>query len=146
LVGRDGTVYGTTLTGGAAGTALSSTRDNNGTLFAISPQGQFASLYSFCSQVQNNVCADGRAPSAALVSDSAGNLYGTVSNGGAIDAGFGFVGGGSGVVFRLAADSSPGGGSTPAVTGTTSGGAMAPWALAGLGLLAGLRLRRRKPV
>jgi len=49
-------------------------------------------LYSFCHDGKF-VCADGKAPAANLVSDSAGNLYGTTSAGGDT---------GNGVIFELA--------------------------------------------
>jgi hypothetical protein len=46
-----------------------------------SPQGWiYAALYSFCSQPPN--CGDGSLPSAPLVFDSTGNLYGTTLYGG----------------------------------------------------------------
>ena len=49
-------------------------------------------LYNFCSQ---SGCADRVFPSASLIIDGAGNLYGTTSEGGT---------GGAGVVFKLAPD------------------------------------------
>lgn len=49
-------------------------------------------LHSFCSQPS---CADGVLPSAGLIRDSSGNLYGTASSGGANNAG---------AVFRLKPD------------------------------------------
>jgi uncharacterized repeat protein (TIGR03803 family) len=49
-------------------------------------------LYSFC-HGGKFVCADGKTPAANLVSDAAGNLYGTTSAGGAT---------GNGVIFELA--------------------------------------------
>jgi uncharacterized repeat protein (TIGR03803 family) len=78
-----GNLYGTTLSGGANGA---------GTVFEIpTPLGQSGEkvLYSFC-QLAN--CADGGAPHSSLVLDSAGNLYGTASEGGVNQAG---------VVFEL---------------------------------------------
>ncbi|MEI9931556.1 MAG: choice-of-anchor tandem repeat GloVer-containing protein [Rhizomicrobium sp.] len=42
-------------------------------------------LHSFCDGAQN--CPDGRTPNAALVMDSAGNLFGTASQGGSVGAG-----------------------------------------------------------
>lgn len=50
-------------------------------------------IYSFCSL---NLCGDGAYPMAALILDSAGNLYGTASLGG--------VAGGHGVAFELTPD------------------------------------------
>jgi uncharacterized repeat protein (TIGR03803 family) len=78
-----GNLYGTTLSGGANG---------GGTVFEVpTPLGQGGEkvLYSFC-QLAN--CADGGAPHASLVLDSAGNLYGTASEGGVNQGG---------VVFEL---------------------------------------------
>ena len=55
---------------------------------ASAHQYTFHTLYSFCAQAN---CADGSSPSAALVMDQAGNLYGTTQGGD-----------GGGTVFRLA--------------------------------------------
>src|SRR5579863_8525106 len=51
-------------------------------------------LYSFCSQ---NNCNDGAMPEAGVIKDSAGNLYGTTSEGGYYRLG-------KGVVFKVAPD------------------------------------------
>ncbi len=53
-------------------------------------------LYSFCQQKK---CADGALPDAALVADTAGNLYGTTEDGGSTNC---FDG--CGTVFRLGSD------------------------------------------
>ncbi len=70
----NGDLYGTTPGGGAncAATTLC------GTIFKISADGQLATLYSFCAQLN---CADGAGP-AALVQASNGDLYGTTGSGG----------------------------------------------------------------
>ena len=65
----DGTLYGTTSTGGAAG---------QGTIFKITPSGSMNTLYSFCSLAN---CADGAGPS-SLLQGPDGNLYGTAASGG----------------------------------------------------------------
>lgn len=66
----NGTLYGTTIFGGAA---------NDGTVFAIDPKtGTERIVYSFCSQAK---CADGIWPVAALI-DVKGTLYGTSYGGG----------------------------------------------------------------
>src|SRR5690348_2951427 len=76
LVYRNGEVYGTTQSGGLY---------NSGSIFALS---QFydnvveAVLYSFCTTGNFNTCTDGAFPNGALVSDAAGNLYGTTQLGG----------------------------------------------------------------
>jgi uncharacterized repeat protein (TIGR03803 family) len=64
--GTDGNFYGTTFSGGANGAF--------GTVFKITPQGALTTLHSFCSQAS---CADGGNPTAGLVQDSTGTLYGT---------------------------------------------------------------------
>ena len=72
-----GNLYGTTTGGGTFGA---------GVVFKVDSGGTFNVLYSFSGG------ADGGAPSAGLVLDPAGNLYGTAIAGGAS---------GQGVVFRI---------------------------------------------
>lgn len=74
-----GNFLGTTTKGGASG---------NGTVFRISRSGQLTVLYSF----QGGI--DGSLPSAALVLDNRGNIFGTTNQGGT----FGF-----GTVFEITA-------------------------------------------
>jgi uncharacterized repeat protein (TIGR03803 family) len=74
---RDGNLYGTTMFGGAAYNG-----HKYGTVFKLSKTGQETILYSF------KGAADGAYPTADLVRDQAGNLYGA-------------NGGGHGVVFKL---------------------------------------------
>jgi uncharacterized repeat protein (TIGR03803 family) len=74
-----GNLYGTTSSGGA---------HRSGAVFEVSPSGQETVLYSFTGG------KDGGTPECTLVFDSAGNLYGTASAGGAD---------GAGVVFELSA-------------------------------------------
>ena len=62
-----GNLYGTTTAGGA---------DKAGAVFKVDPAAMETVLYSFTGG------ADGAAPDAALIRDSAGNLYGTTSGGG----------------------------------------------------------------
>jgi uncharacterized repeat protein (TIGR03803 family) len=76
-------LYGTTREGGTAGA---------GVVFKRAPDGTETVLYSFCSQ---SGCADGANPTAGLLMDGAGNLYGMTPSGG---------GAGAGVVFKLAPD------------------------------------------
>jgi uncharacterized repeat protein (TIGR03803 family) len=75
LIDVKGTLYGTTLKGGANG---------KGSVFSLDPKsGTEAVVYSFCSQ-QN--CADGQSPEANLI-DVKGTLYGTTQKGGAKQGG-----------------------------------------------------------
>jgi uncharacterized repeat protein (TIGR03803 family) len=84
-----GNLYGTTAVGGATG---------GGTAFKLTPNSNGSwmegVLYSFCSLTN---CADGYEPSAGLIFDQAGNLYGTTASGGEQD--------GSGTVFKLTPNS-----------------------------------------
>jgi len=73
----NGSLYGTTSTGGNTG---------NGAVFKITPSGTLTTLYNFCSQTN---CIDGRISLGSLVQASDGNLYGTTSINGA--NGFGTV-------------------------------------------------------
>jgi uncharacterized repeat protein (TIGR03803 family) len=68
VVGDDGNFYGTTLAGGT---------HNTGTVFRISPSGDYTNLYSF-----GSFHADGHSPYAGLVQGSDGNFYGTTVGGG----------------------------------------------------------------
>jgi uncharacterized repeat protein (TIGR03803 family) len=70
--GSDGDLYGTTVDGGDVGL---------GTVYKITTAGQFTTLHSFCTRAPN--CADGAAPSGALVQASDGDFYGATSYGGA---------------------------------------------------------------
>jgi uncharacterized repeat protein (TIGR03803 family) len=85
-----GNLYGTTLNGGASG---QSGTDGFGVVFKLSPTGTETVLYSFTGG------ADGASPSAGLIQDAAGNLYGTTSGGGA--ASTCNPPSGCGVVFKL---------------------------------------------
>ncbi|HXI83279.1 MAG TPA: choice-of-anchor tandem repeat GloVer-containing protein [Verrucomicrobiae bacterium] len=76
--GSDSNLYGTTTIGGAS---------SAGTVFRISPAGNYTNLYSFA-----NFPTDGANPEAALIQASDGNFYGTTIAGGTI---------GFGTVFRI---------------------------------------------
>jgi uncharacterized repeat protein (TIGR03803 family) len=65
-----------------------------GTVFKLDPTGTLTVLYTFC-PLGSKTCTDGSFPFSGLVRDSAGNLYGTTSAGGAYDVG---------TVFRLSSD------------------------------------------
>jgi len=85
LLERDGSLYGTTTSGGA---------NKKGAVFKISSAGTQTILYSFCSQPN---CADGARPRAGVVMDKVGNLYGTTNRGGNTNCSKG-----CGTVFELA--------------------------------------------
>jgi uncharacterized repeat protein (TIGR03803 family) len=76
--GRDGALYGTTHEGG---------NDSDGTVFKITTNGLFTTLYQFTG------AGDGMGPWAGLVQGRDGNFYGTTAYGGAS--------GGRGTVFRI---------------------------------------------
>src|SRR5438034_3426176 len=84
VLGTNGNFYGTTEVGGTA--TNTACFGGCGTVFEISLDGAFTSLYSFT----NN---DGDAPRAGLLQASDGNLYGTTAFGGPF--------GGLGTVFRI---------------------------------------------
>lgn len=79
LMDRTGNLYGTTSLGGA---------NNFGTVFKITAAGIETVLYSFA----GGLSGDGAYPQEGLVMDSAGNLYGTTSQGGS---------GAGGTVFKI---------------------------------------------
>jgi uncharacterized repeat protein (TIGR03803 family) len=81
-----GNLYGTTTWGGAS---------NFGTVFKLDVTGKETVLYSFTGG------KDGRHPSAGLVRDSAGNLYGTTVYGGMLSCVIQRTEFGCGVVFKL---------------------------------------------
>jgi len=83
--GRDGSFYGTTVSGG--------TNSDNGTVFKITPSGLFTSLFSFNGR-------NGSRPTAGLVQGSDGSFYGTTSEGGPNYDGTTIVG--NGTVFKIA--------------------------------------------
>jgi uncharacterized repeat protein (TIGR03803 family) len=80
--GPDGSLYGTTIDGGAYGA---------GNVFRIN-SGRLTSLYSFCAQ---NNCPDGQYPDTVLALGTDGNFYGTTQSGG--------TSGGYGTVFKITA-------------------------------------------
>jgi uncharacterized repeat protein (TIGR03803 family) len=76
--GINGNFYGTTFYGGIHCSTC-------GTVFEITPTGQFTTLHSFCTQ-----CFDGYQPQAGLVLANDGNFYGTTTQGGAMKQGIVF--------------------------------------------------------
>lgn len=92
---KNGNFYGTTAAAGAGANCVST--DGCGTVFEITPAGEFTTLYNFCSQPS---CTDGSYPYSSLVEGADGNLYGTTSKGGesgCLEAGFN----GCGTVFEI---------------------------------------------
>jgi uncharacterized repeat protein (TIGR03803 family) len=83
-----GNLYGVTEFGGASGTCTP--LDQCGTVYELSPNGdgtwKETVLHSF-----GGYPADGSVPSAGLVLDASGNLYGTTPHGGIYDAGTAFM-------------------------------------------------------
>ncbi|MGD0364499.1 MAG: choice-of-anchor tandem repeat GloVer-containing protein [Bryobacteraceae bacterium] len=75
LLDSDGSFYGTTVTAGAN----CASPDGCGTVFKISPKGDFSTLYTFCAQPN---CADGFQPSGSLIRGFDGDLYGITGYGG----------------------------------------------------------------
>jgi uncharacterized repeat protein (TIGR03803 family) len=82
----DANLYGATVAGGA---------QNYGTIFRVSPSGDFTTLYNFCSQPN---CADGGQSAGGMIQGTDGNFYGTTTS-------FGVYGGGT--VFRLSTGLTP---------------------------------------
>jgi uncharacterized repeat protein (TIGR03803 family) len=80
LKDRHGNLYGTASEGGA---------DGDGTVFKLAPNGTVTVLHDFTGG------ADGGTPYAAVIADTAGNLYGTTVYGGAE---------GDGTVFKISPD------------------------------------------
>jgi uncharacterized repeat protein (TIGR03803 family) len=93
-----GNLYGTTYVGGT---------NNMGTVFKISATGTETALYSFAGGL-----TDGAYPEAGLIMDSAGNLFGTTSQGGATEMGTVFMVSATGketVLHSFAGDTTDGG-------------------------------------
>jgi uncharacterized repeat protein (TIGR03803 family) len=102
LVGdKEGNLYGTTVYGGTANNCPGVPGDPGvsgcGTVFKVDTTGEETVLYRFSGGT------DGAAPSAGLIMDKEGNLYGTTSGGGGVEACAAFGGGlvGCGTVFKL---------------------------------------------
>ncbi|HTZ95381.1 MAG TPA: choice-of-anchor tandem repeat GloVer-containing protein [Terriglobales bacterium] len=95
VVDSAGNLYGVTPYGGLLSTICYESLDFQagcGVVFELSPPRvpggawTYSLLYSFCSQVSNNVCQDGAVPM-GLTIDKSGNLYGTTGAGGSTNYG-----------------------------------------------------------
>ena len=81
-LGADGNFYGTTESGGIFN-GDAGCPNGCGTVFKISPAGQFTSLYKFCSTTDiNGNCTDGIIPASGMIQATNGNFYGTTLYGG----------------------------------------------------------------
>jgi uncharacterized repeat protein (TIGR03803 family) len=111
---NDGNLYGTTSVAGAEDCMFGC-----GTVFKIAPDMTETILYAFTGANRKRGTDDGAYPTAALIADASGNLYGTTSEGGDTRCGHGTNGRGCGTVFRVA----PGGAETVLhqFTGTSDG-------------------------
>ncbi|HTW53383.1 MAG TPA: choice-of-anchor tandem repeat GloVer-containing protein [Stellaceae bacterium] len=85
IADTSGNIFGTTAFGGANGQGTVFDIVNTKSGYATSP----TTLYSFCAKTN---CADGMNPTAPLIADASGNLFGTTYLGGAY---------GSGMVFEI---------------------------------------------
>ena len=80
-----GNLYGTTYYGGPYDECE---HGGCGVVFKLTPEGRETVLHSFCAR--GYPCADGAAPSAGVIFDQKGNLYGTTQYGGTHGAGVAF--------------------------------------------------------
>ena len=100
ILGANGNLFGTTDKGGAHQSSSckpTATVVGCGTIFEITPTGQFTTLYSFCSLTN---CADGELPVTALTQGTDGKLYGSTTGGGIMNSKFCGVTG-CGTVFQI---------------------------------------------
>jgi len=93
--GSDGSFYGTTWRGGNS--ACGDSGYGCGTVFKITPQGVFTTLYVFCPQQD---CSGGSYPYAGLIQARDGNFYGTTAYGGNLTGDCADYGG-CGTVFKI---------------------------------------------
>jgi uncharacterized repeat protein (TIGR03803 family) len=93
LQASDGNFYGTTYYGGDDGHGC--LQGCEGTVFKITPQGQFTLLHTFVGGGTTPVYQEGRNPSGGLVEGPDGDLYGTTFNGGFVTQAA------SGIVYKI---------------------------------------------
>ena len=87
----DGSLYGSNFEGGIYGPY------GGGTIFKLAPNGQFMTIYNFCSQLN---CTDGSA-GANFVLGTDGNFYGTTPEGGDLKCGAYGLYFGCGTIFSM---------------------------------------------
>ncbi len=87
LLARRGVLYGTTSAGGDSSPCYAYGGLGCGAIFKIGRQGGETVLYNFSGSPTSTENADGQHPKSALVTDAAGNLYGTTPYGGQYDYG-----------------------------------------------------------
>lgn len=92
IADADGNLYGTTLSGG-----IGDCDGGCGTVFKVTPDGQESILYAFAGSPR----PEGANPSAGLIADEDGNLYGTTYRGGKPGCGQPT---GCGTIFKLTPD------------------------------------------
>ncbi len=101
LLNSDGDFYGTTSAGGTGDCTSGNYSPGCGTIFKLSHEGRFTTLYRFCTQTG---CPDGEYPSAGLIQATDGNFYGTTAGGGAGNCSGTFSPPGCGTIFRITPD------------------------------------------
>ncbi len=104
-LGNDGNYYGTTKNGGP---------NNTGTIFKVSPTGQYTHLYTFGLSGTNF----GFEPVGTLVRGSSGSFYGTTAKGG--NPGLFGPSDGYGTVYKFVTDGTPSGSSLTKLVDFTS--------------------------
>ncbi|MGC1370734.1 MAG: choice-of-anchor tandem repeat GloVer-containing protein [Candidatus Sulfotelmatobacter sp.] len=108
---RKGNLYGVASSGGANVNTNCSL--GCGVVYQLSRNADGSwdetDIYNFCSNLVDSQCDDGQTPSAGLVMDTKGNLYGTTAGGGAVPNCFYGKLNGCGTVFELSPPSIAGG-------------------------------------
>jgi hypothetical protein len=102
-----GALYGTAVSGGDL-----SCDGGCGVAFKLSPPASGTGAWTESILYDFTGTADGSRPSASLIFDSAGALYGTTADGGDVSCNNGY---GCGTVFKLSPPAAPGGGWTESV-------------------------------
>ena len=101
IQGKDGALYGVAQYGGIGNGYGCNGIYGCGTLFRISPTGQFTLLHQFCGEASCTGVDEGGQPSNHLVQTADGTLYGVTSEGGEFNDGTLFSASTSGTVNTL---------------------------------------------